>query len=113
MVTPTPSASTGGSLPSGITCEYKVVSDWGSSFQGQIVLKNNSTKTYNGWTLQFNYNSKITSLWGAQLSGQSGTKVTVKNPSWDATLAPGSSVTIYFIATLGSDKNTPVNYSFS
>ncbi|SFS02053.1 endo-1,4-beta-xylanase [Anaeromicropila populeti] len=109
--TPAPTAS--GSLPSGITCEYKVVSDWGSSFQGQIVLKNNSSKTYNGWTLQFDYNSTINSLWGAELSSQSGTKVIVKNPSWDATLAPGSAVTINFIATLGSDKNAPVNYSFS
>ncbi|SFS02030.1 cellulose binding domain-containing protein, partial [Anaeromicropila populeti] len=81
--------------------------------QGQIVLKNNSTKTYNGWTLQFDYNSTINSLWGAELSSQSGTKVVVKNPSWDAALAPGSTVTINFIATVGSDKNTPTNYSFS
>lgn len=106
----TPSESTG--LPSGISCEYQVVSDWGSSFQGQITITNNSSQTYNGWTLSCNYNSTITSLWGAELTSQSGSKVVIKNPSWSAEFAPGSSVTINFIATLGSDKNTPTNITF-
>ena len=106
----TPTQSTG--LPTGISCEYKVVSDWGNSFQGQIILTNNSSKTYNGWSLSFDYNSTINNLWGAELASQSGTKVIVKNASWDTTLAPGTNVTIQFTATVGSDKNTPVNYTF-
>lgn len=99
-------------LPSGVTATYKIVSDWGGSFQGEIVLKNSSSKTYNGWTLNFDYNSKITNLWGAELVGQTGNKVTVKNPSWEQNFGPGASVTINFIATAGSDKNEPTNYSF-
>lgn len=98
-------------LPSGISCEYSIVSDWGSGFQGQIKLTNKSGKTYNGWTLSFNYNSSISSLWGAELAGQTGNKAVVKNPSWDATFAPGASVTINFVAN-GSDKSAPANYTF-
>ena len=94
----------------GISYKYSVTSDWGSGFQGEIVVTNNSTKTYNGWTLTFDYNSKITSLWGAEFGGQTGTTVTVKNPSWDASFAPGQSVTISFVADLGTDKNAPTNY---
>ena len=109
-VTPTQGGATG--LPSGVTAEYKIVSDWGSNFQGEIVIKNTSTKTFNGWTLTCNYNSSIQSLWGAELVGQSGTKVTIRNPSWDATLAPGASVSINFIANTGSDKNAPTGYTF-
>ena len=56
-------------------------------------------------------NSKVTSLWGAELVGQSGTKVTVKNPSWDANLAPGASVTVNFVAE-GTDKSAPTGYTF-
>lgn len=97
----------------GITYKYSVVSDWGSGFQGELVVTNNSTKTYNGWNLIFDYNSTISSLWGAELAGQSGTKVTVKNPSWAASFAPGQSVTINFVANTGSDKNAPTNYVFS
>ncbi|MBR3772228.1 MAG: RICIN domain-containing protein, partial [Clostridium sp.] len=100
-------------LPAGVTCEYKIVSDWGGSFQGEIVLTNNSGKTLNGWTLTFDYNSTISNLWGAELVGQTGTKVVVKNPSWSADLASGSSIAIDFIANAGSDKNAPTNYSLS
>lgn len=120
--TPSPSASsspspsstaTASQTPaSGISYEYSVVSDWGTSFQGQLVITNNSSKTYNGWTLTCNYNSTITSLWGAELVSQSGSKVTIQNPSWDASFAPGASVTVNFIATLGSDKNAPTGYTF-
>lgn len=96
----------------GITYDYKVVSDWGSSFQGEIVVTNKSSQTINGWTLTCNYNSQITNAWGAEFVSQTGSKVTFKNASWDPQLAPGASVTINFIATTGSDKNAPTNFTF-
>jgi len=96
----------------GIAYEYKVDSDWGNGYQAHIVVTNKSSQTFNGWTLTFNMGSKVSSLWGADLAGQSGSKVTVKNPSWAATLAPGQSVTINFVAE-GSDKTAPTNYTLS
>lgn len=112
--TPSPSAnpSTETGLPNGVTCTYSIVSDWGSSYQAEIVLENNSSNTYDNWTLSFDYNSTINSLWGAELSSQTGTKVVIKNPSWDTVLAPDDSITISFTATTGSNKNAPTNYSF-
>lgn len=108
---PSPSASSTPST-SDVSVDYKVVSDWGSTFQGEIVITNNSNTTYNGWTLTCDYNCTITSLWGATLAGQSGTKVTIKNPDWSASLAPGASVTVCFIAN-GTDKSAPTNCVFS
>lgn len=110
QTTTVPSVSTG--LPSGVTCTYSVTSNWGSGFQGQIVLKNGSSNTYNGWTLTFDDANKITSLWGADLAGQTGTKVTVKSPSWDANLTPGKTVTINFVAD-GNGSSAPTNYTLS
>ena len=97
-----PSQSTGSTtgLPSGVTCTYSVTSDWGSGYQGQIVLKNGSSQTSN----------KITSLWGAELAGQTGNQVVVKAPSWDQNLAPGQSVAINFVAE-GSSSVVPSGYS--
>lgn len=102
-VTTTPVENTG------ITYEYKVISDWGGSWQGEIVVTNKSDKVYNGWTLTCNYNSKIDNLWGAELVGQTENKVTIKNPSWSADLGKGQSVTIDFIAS-GSDKSSPTDF---
>lgn len=95
----------------GITYSYKLTGDWGSGFQAEIIVTNKSNKTYNGWTLNCNFNSKIDSLWGADLVSQSGSKVTIKNPSWSTSFAPGASVSIGFIAT-GSDKSAPTGYTF-
>lgn len=100
-----------GTLPAGITCTYKVTSDWGGGYQGEITVTNASGKTYNGWTLNFALSNKIESLWGADLAGQTGPSVSVKNPSWAATFASGSSVTINFVAT-GSSSNAPTGFSF-
>lgn len=109
---PAPSAGTStGTLPAGITCTYKVTSDWGSGYQGEITVTNASGKTYNGWTLNFALSNKINSLWGADLASQTGSSVSVKNPSWAATLASGSSVSINFVAS-GNSSNAPAGYSF-
>ncbi len=97
---------------SGMKYEYKVTGDWGSGFQAELIVTNNSTQTYNGWTLSCDFNSKITSLWGAKLVSQTGSKVIISNNSWDAPLAPGQSVSIGFVADTGSDKNAPTNYVF-
>ena len=104
-----PSQSAG--LPAGVTCEYKVVSNWGSGYQGEIVLTNNSSKTFDPWTLTFDLSNKITSLWGAELAGQTGSSVEVKAPSWATSLATGASVTINFVAD-GDGNIAPANYTF-
>ncbi len=101
-VTPTPTDD--------IKYEYKIISDWGSGFQGQIVVENNSSRAYKSWRLTFDYNSNITDLWGAELVSQSANKITVKHPSWDLNLAPGEKITIGFIASSGTDKEAPINY---
>ncbi len=102
--------STAEGLPAGVSCEYTVIGDWGGSYQAQIVLTNNSAATLNNWKLAFEYGNKITNLWGAELSGQTGSSVLVSAPSWDPNLAPGKSVTIQFIAS-GNSSVAPSGYS--
>ncbi len=112
-VVPTPSQNNGSTgLPTGVTCTYSVTSNWGNGFQGQVVLKNGSSQSFNNWNLTFETANKITSLWGAELVGQTGNKVVVKAPSWDANLAPGKTVTINFVAD-GNGSSAPSGYSLS
>lgn len=111
--TPAPTKTPASSQPvvspaAGITTSFKIVNDWGSTYQAEIVVTNKSGSALNGWTLTCDIEDSITSLWGAELVGQTGTKVTIKNPSWDATLANGASVTINYIAA-GSAKSAPAN----
>lgn len=111
VVTPTPTPVVSDTpVVSGVTCEYKVVGDWGNTFQADIVITNKSGRTLNGWTFTCDYNNTIQNLWGAELVSQTGTKVIVKNPSWDANLADGQSVTISFIGN-GTASIAPTNMS--
>jgi len=108
--TPQPTQYIGSGLPAGITCEYQTVSNWGSGYQAQIVIKNNSNQSYNGWNFSFNTNSQIQNLWGAEMVGQSGGKVTVKNPSWDSNFAPGRTFIVYYVAN--GSAGAPSGYTF-
>lgn len=103
-----PSAQPSQAPATGIKAEYKVTSDWGSGYQADLVITNNSGKTLNGWTLTFDTDSQIQSLWGAEFVGQTGSTVTVTNPSWDTNLADGQSITVSFVAN-GTSSNAPTN----
>lgn len=95
----------------GVAVTYKVTGDWGSGYQGEIVVTNKSSQTFNPWTLTFTCENKISSLWGAGSYSQTGSTVTVSAPSWATALAPGQSVTLGFVAD-GSANNSPTNFAF-
>jgi hypothetical protein len=43
--------------------EYKLNSDWGSGFSGEITINNKSEKIIEDWILEFDYDRNITSIW--------------------------------------------------
>lgn len=93
----------------GMTYEYSIKSDWGSGFIAELVIKNTSKKTLPDWSLSFDYNSEISSMWGAEFVGQTGKTATVKCSSWATTMKPGDTITIGFIVD-GTDKTEPGNF---
>ncbi|WP_329494177.1 glycoside hydrolase family 18 chitinase [Kitasatospora herbaricolor] len=79
-------------------------SDWGSGYEGSYTITNGSTSTLNGWTLEFDLPAAntVASLWNATYT-TAASHVTVKNPGWAATIAPGASYNFGFnIAYSGS-----------
>lgn len=102
--TPTPSTAQ-------VSINYAVTSDWGSGFNGQIKITNTGTSSINGWELKFNTTNTFSSVWSGIATGTTGT-ISIKNESWNGTLAPGASATIGFTAN-GSSANKPTNYYFN
>lgn len=86
-----PSASTGSG-----SCHvtYTIQSEWVGGFTASVTINNTGSTAVNGWTLTYRYggDQKVTSAWGATAS-QSGTTVTLKNVSYDASIAPGGTLT--------------------
>lgn len=107
--TPTPSPTPSPAPTTGGTVQFKVTSDWGSGFNGDITVKNTGTATLSNWSVSFDFAGTISSLWNGTIAGRQGATYTVNAASWNATLAPGASATIGFTANPGGTSAVLTN----
>ena len=86
-----------------IQVTYKLDSNWGTAFQGEITLTNTSTsQALERWQLSFDLSGTISSSWNGTIIGQQGTRFTVGPTKFNGEILPGASVTFGFIASPGS-----------
>lgn len=87
--TPTPTQTSG----SGCSVHYAITNQWPGGFGANLVITNTGSSTINGWSLQFSFpnGQTITQLWNGSYT-QSGSAVTVTNLSYNATIAPGATL---------------------
>jgi len=73
---------------------YSVTGQWPNGFEAAITIKNTGTNPINGWKLTWTWaaGQKITQAWSASYS-QTGANVTLTNESYNATIAPGATLT--------------------
>ncbi|MFY1691470.1 cellulose binding domain-containing protein [Plantactinospora sp. WMMB782] len=87
---------------------------WNSGFTASIGITNTGTSTIDGWTLAFTLPSgqSITSAWNATYSPASG-QVSVRNVSYNGTLAPGATVEFGFQATHTGNTAEPTAFTLN
>ena len=96
--------SVGPSAPAGpCAVKYTVTGYWPGGFQGEVRLTNTGATAYAGWTVAWSFanGQVISQSWGGRYS-QSGSAVTIVNESWNGSVAPGASATIWFPRELGT-----------
>ncbi|MET9391115.1 cellulose binding domain-containing protein [Streptomyces sp. NPDC006624] len=93
------------------TVTYTVTGQWQGGFQAEVRLTNSGPTAWNGWSLGWTFpdGQKLTASWNAETT-QSGTTVTAKNTGWNATVAPGSSVSFGFTANAPSTNTKPTTF---
>ncbi|WP_073809738.1 cellulose binding domain-containing protein [Kitasatospora sp. CB01950] len=105
---PSPSPSPSNSPAPGGSCSVHYgLSDWGSSFNGDVTVKNTGSSAVNGWQLVFSFpgGQQVTNMWNA-VSAQSGKQVTATNPSGYNTVIPaGGSVNFGFSGSSTAGTN--------
>lgn len=102
--TPTPTLTP---TPSGAcSATFRAVNSWPGGFQGEVTVRAGNAPI-SGWTVNWTWpgSQTITQLWGGVRSG-SGASVTVRNESWNGSVAAGASTTFGF--TGGGSSATPV-----
>jgi chitinase len=90
--------------------QFQVTNDWGSGFQGQIVIHNTGTSNMANWKLDFDFAHAISSIWNAQIVSHTGNHYTLTNAGYNSTIAPGATVSIGFVASPGNVTDSPTNY---
>jgi poly(3-hydroxybutyrate) depolymerase len=101
--------------PGTATCQVtSTVNAWNTGLTANLTLTNTGTTAIDGWSLAFTLpeGQTITSGWNADYSPASG-RVTARNVSHNATIAPGASVDIGFQATHGGNTAGPGSYTLN
>jgi len=90
------SSRSSSSVPAQNNCSYVINSQWGNGFTAAIRIKNTTSQTINGWSVNWQYTdgSKVTSLWNAALTGSN--PYSAKNLSWNTNIQPGQTVEFGF-----------------
>lgn len=77
--------------PGGLTLTMQVTDDWGSGFQGKLLLNNQTGAALSTWTIQFDAPFTISSMWDGVYGGKSGSTHTASNPTWSGYSLPNNS----------------------
>ena len=95
------------SAAGGVGAAFAKTSDWGSGYQGQYTITNNSSATISSWKVEFDLpaGSTVGSYWDALLT-QSGTHYSFTNAAYNGSIAPGASATFGWT---GAGSGTPTN----
>ncbi|NYH41569.1 lysophospholipase L1-like esterase [Micromonospora jinlongensis] len=90
------------------------VNAWNSGLTASISVTNTSSTTVNGWALAFTLpgGQSITSGWNASFAPSSGA-VTARNVSYNATIAPNTSVDVGFQATHTGNAGRPSAFTLN
>ncbi|WP_445528035.1 glycoside hydrolase family 48 protein [Streptomyces cyslabdanicus] len=88
--------------------------DWGSGFTADLTITNRGTDAINGWTLTYGYsgNQQLSNGWSGIWS-QSGQTVTVKNESYNGTIAAGSAVNTGAQFAYSGTNTAPTNFAIN
>jgi xyloglucan-specific exo-beta-1,4-glucanase len=93
---------------------YGIVSQWPNGFQGQVTVMNHGASAVNGWELTWSFanGQQITQLWSG-IDEQVGPAVSVRNESWNGTIAVDGSVQFGFLASWSGTNARPTAFSLN
>ncbi|MEU6077032.1 PHB depolymerase family esterase [Micromonospora sp. NPDC047074] len=90
------------------------VNAWNTGLTASVTITNTGSATLTGWSLAFTLpaGQSITNGWNATYAPTSGA-VTARNVGYNATIAPGASVTVGFQATHTGNTSRPSSFTLN
>jgi cellulase/cellobiase CelA1 len=97
--------------PGGVTVGYVPTNAWTDGFTGELTIANARADAISGWTLEFDLDATITTVWNASLVSRTGSRYVVTAAAWNSTVAGGGSTSFGFQAS--GTATTPRNRRFN
>ena len=83
----------------GFTWSMVITNDWGTGFNVDLTIHNDSNQCLSGWNLEFDADFSIDTVWNGSFVGQENGRVRIVNEVWNGNVCHGESFTIGFQAT--------------
>lgn len=81
----------------GITLTLEITDNWGTGYQGRLLLGNHTGAALSTWNISFDAPFTVASMWDGVYGGKSGNTHSVSNPTWGGySLANGTTGVIGF-----------------
>ncbi len=92
---------------------YTVENDWGDGFVGNICITNNTGSVINDWSLAFDFDREIISVWGGVIESSENGHYVVRHAVDNPDILPGQSVSFGMIGSGGTRSDEPENYDLT
>ena len=90
--------------------DFTLVKDWGSGFEGQISITNNSGSNIDSWSLEFDFPNQINNIWDAEIESNEDGSYIIRNATWNREISAGETLTFGFTGD-NSLTSEPQNFS--
>lgn len=85
--------------------------EWSEGCTGEIIITNTSNTMLKDWSITFECDFQINSLWNGVLISKEGTKYTIGNAGYNYAIEPGSSVSIGINVSGNNESELPREFS--
>nr|MDT0661209.1 cellulose binding domain-containing protein [Micromonospora sp. DSM 115978] len=94
---------------------YRIAAEWSGAFQAEVRVRNTGSVATDGWTLTWSFagGQRIQYLWGGVLAGQAAGAVTIRNASWNGSIAPGGEAWFGFVASRPGSNAAPTAFQLN
>ena len=82
--------------------KYILDNDWGFGFTARVLLTNHTQEALEDWTLEFDFDREITSVWNGVIESHEGNHYVIKNAGYNANIAAGETISFGFNGEGGS-----------
>ncbi len=92
--------------------EFKVLADWGSGYNAQVKVTNETDKTMTDWRLAFDFDGEVKNLYSGKVISARDGHFIFEGGSWNKTLKPGQSAILGWNGSKGGVSRELSNIEF-